>query len=438
MARLVALLVVTLGAAVAAAWLADHPGHAVLRWEGWEARAPVAVLAALVVLFAAGVVAVALILGWLRRGPGALARRRGAHRREQGYRALSDGLVAVAAGDTGEARRLGRRAAALLADSPIPLLIEAQSAQAAGDEAEATRLFQRMLGAPATEFLALRSLTAQARNAGDLEAALGHARRARALRPKAPWVLNAIAELEAQAGHWREAEAALADAARAKALTRPNVDRRRAALLVAQAREARQAGDAALALERAREAHKRDPGLVPATTLLAELRGAAGKASAALKAIETTWALAPHPDLARLYAAGEADPLARLKRIEKLAQRLPDHLESRLAVAGAAIDAGLWGEARRWLGPLEADRPPARACRLLAAVARGEKGDEAAARTWLERAASDAPDSSWRCGSCRARAEAWAPNCPACGEAGTLAWRGPERAAPKGYGAPSP
>lgn len=424
MARLVLLVVIAAAAAVAAAWLADHPGAAVLRWEGWEARASVAVLALLAVLLAVAAALIALTGSWVRRGPVALARRRGQSRREQGYRALTDGFIAVAAGDARAARRLGRRAASLLRGSPLPLLIEAQSAQAGGDDAEARRLFSRMLDDPETEFLALRSLTAQARNAGDLDAALGYARRAQALRPKAPWVLNAIAELEAQAGHWRAAEAALGEAAQRKALPHDGLDRRRASLLTAEALEARRAGDAATALERARAAHRLAPGLAPTTAILAELDLAEGRIGAAAKAIEATWALAPHPDLARLYVAAESDALARLKRLERLVGRNPDHVESRLAVADAAIAAGLWGEARRWLRPLETGRTPARACRLMAAIELGENNDAAAARAWLERAAaSGAPHPTWQCEACRAIRDSWSAACPSCGATGTLEWR---------------
>jgi len=422
MARLIGLLVLVVASALGAAWLADHPGQAVLRWQGWEVRASVAVLAVVAIAILVLALGADRLVGGLRRGPGALAQRRGLKRREQGYRALSDGLVAVAAGDTSAARQLGRRAAVLLDGSPLPLLIEAQSAQAAGDEAEAKRLYERMLASPETEFLALRGLTVQASNAGNVAGALDYVRRARALRPKAPWVLNAIAELEAKAGHWREAETALAEAAGGKSLARADLDHRKAELAVAVAREARAAGDVARAMERAHEAHRHDPGLIPAAVLLAELQDATGKQAAMAKTIEATWARAPHPDLARLYLKGEGDALARLKRMERLAARNPEHEETRIAVAEAALDAGLWGEARRWLAPLDGPATPARACRLFAAIERGEKGNAAADRAWRARADA-APDAAWACRACGTAAGAWAPNCPACGRAGTLAWR---------------
>lgn len=430
MARLIALIVLVGALAVAAAWLADHPGAAVLRWQGWEARASVAVLGGLVLLALASFIVVGRLWGWARHGLGAAGRGRDARRRERGFRVLGDGLIAVAAGDARAARRLGRQAAGLLGGSSLPLLIEAQAAQSTGDEAEAKRLFERMLARPETEFIALRSLTAQARKAGDVETALGYVRRARAIKPDAPWVLGALAELEARAGHWREAEQAVAEALRVKALPRGAAERQRASLLVAQARDAARDGDAATALARAREAHRLDPALVPAAALLAEQARALGKATLGAKAIETTWTKAPHPDLARLYVAGATDALARLKRLETLATHNPDHVESRIAVAEAAVAAGLWGEARRWLGPLLAGDPPARACRLMAAVERSERRDEAASRGWLERAGAGAPDAAWLCPACGVAAPDWSPHCSACGSPEASAWLARARPVP--------
>ena len=49
-------------------------------------------------------------------------------KRRRGYKALSQGMVAVAAGDAGEAARLARRADGLLNDPPLTLLLSAQAA----------------------------------------------------------------------------------------------------------------------------------------------------------------------------------------------------------------------------------------------------------------------------------------------------------------------
>jgi HemY protein len=429
-ARLALLIGFVLLIAVAAAWLADHQGNAVLRWEGYEARASFAVLLGLFALTVGVLLVGARVWGWIRAGLPRVGHRRDRRRRDRGFKALSDSLIAVAAGDAPAARRLGREAASLLGGSSLPLLIEAQAAQASGDEAAAKALFETMLKGSETEFVALRSLTAQARKAGDHAAALGYVRRARALKPDAPWVLGALAELEAQAGHWQDALEAIEKAVKAKALPRAAADRRRADLLTARAREAARAGDATGALTAARDAHRLAPALIPAAALEAELLQKNGKAAQAAKVIEETWSKAPHPDLADLYVANEKNALARLKRLEALATRNPDHAESRIAVADAAIEAGLWGEARRWLGPLLGADAPARAGRAMAAIEQRERHDEVASRAWLERAASGAPDAAWLCAACGHASPDWAPGCARCGNPEGSVWRDRARPAP--------
>lgn len=431
MVRLVAIVLAATVLGGAAAWLADHPGDLVLTWQGWQVRGPVAALA---------LAALALVLVtwglhglwlWLRRGPGRYVSGRRLRRREQGYRALSEGLVAIAAGDASQARRLARRAGDLLDRAPLTLLLEAQSAQLAGDEATAGQAFRRMLATPETELLALRGLVNQAIKAGDIPAALDHARRARTLRTDSAWALATVAELAARAGAYGEAEAAVAEAERRKLVARDEGERRRAALLTARAREERARGDTQAARDAVREAHKRAPDLVPAAVLAAEMAAAERPGSAA-KVIEETWARAPHPDLAAAYIAGAMDPLARLRALEKLARTNPDHPETRLALASAAVEAALWGEARRHLEPLVAPaaRPNIRACRLMAEIEERERGDGAAARRWLALAATEATDAAWLCGACHAAHATWAPACPTCGAIATLAWRAQTRTLP--------
>lgn len=427
MARILALVFVAGVLGALGAWLADHPGDLRLVWEGWEVRTSVGAL-----LLALGLVVVAVAIVqrlwlWAGRGPGRFVAGRRGSRRERGLRALGQGLVAVAAGDGAEARRLARRARGDLGEGPLTLLLDAQSAQVAGDEGTARAVYQRMLEAPETELFALRSLAQQAAKAGDGVRALELARRARQARPHAPWPLVAVADFALQAGRWGEAEAALGEAVKHKAIARDEGDRRRAVARLAEAREEQAAGRREQALVHAREAHRLAPDLAPAAALLAELLRAEGKAAAAGRAIEETWRLAPHPELARAYANGTTDVLQRLRLIEKLATARSDHPEARIAVAEAAIAAGLWGEARRQLAPLLDGTPSSRVFRLMAEVEEKERGAGAEARAWLLRAATAPSDDGWRCRTCGAAGPSWAPACPACGTVDGLGWGAPPR-----------
>jgi HemY protein len=153
----------------------------------------------------------------------------------------------------------------------------------------------------------------------------------------------------------------------------------------------------------------------------------------AVRTLLTAWRRAPQPDLAKAYGDLFADetPVKRVKRLEHLAAANPNHPESHLAVAEAALAAKLWGEARRHLGAAgasEAD-PSARVCRMMAQVEEGEHDDRAAAQAWLARAArSPVADAAYVCSNCGTESQDWSTLCPNCHEFGSLEWRVPTRA----------
>jgi len=420
----------------AALWIADRPGRVSVVWQEYVVETPlwVAGLAVLALM----VLAALLYRLWraLVRSPGRFGRWRNERRRSRGYRALTRGLVAVAAGDAAGAQRHARRAEVLLDEPPLTLLLNAQAAQLAGDETAARRRFEEMLERPDTAFLGTRGLLVQATKRGDLAEAVELARRAHRLRPDTPWVLATRADLEARAGNWASAELALSDAVRAGALP-PGVDgkRRKAALLVAQSDTAAAEGKADIAQAAAQRAHDTDPGFAPAAARLAAMLRRAGRSGKAVKTLERAWKAAPHPEIARAYALlGETSPdlQGRVKRMKRLNDLKPGHVESRVALAEAALDAHAWGEARRHLrwgiDEAPADGPDRRLLLLMARLEQEEKGDADAARDWAARAARARPEAGWTCTACGSPAEAWAPLCGDCGSFGTISWQAPSTA----------
>ncbi len=74
------------------------------------------------------------------------------------------------------------------------------------------------------------------------------------------------------------------------------------------------------------------------------------------------------------------------------------------------------------------ENPPGRACRLMAEIEDAERGDAAAARQWLLRAAVADPGPVWLCESCGAAAADWRAVCSHCGTFDGLAWSVPRQA----------
>jgi HemY protein len=433
MIRTIFYLLVFSVLAASVAWVADHPGAVSLTWLGYRVDTDVTVLLAALALAGAAAMYLLRALRFLWRAPGTIAHHRREGRRLKGYRALTHGMVAVAAGDAEEARRQARRADILLDEPPLTMLLSAQAAQLNGDEAAAKKYFTTMLDRAETRFLGLRGLIVQARKNGDTRGALDLARRARELRPKTAWVLTTLYELEVRTGDWLAAESTAHLASRTHAMTAAESARNRAVALFQASIAVEASGDKAAALRAARKAVDLDPAFIPAAARAAGLYASAGKHRRARRLVEETWSIAPHPDLARAYLAlgAEQDPLGRLMRIQRLVARRPADPESHLALAEAALEARLWGEARRALEALAASAdggPTARACRLWAALEEAEHGDGAAARAWLARAAMAVPDPAWTCDLCGAAHAAWTPLCQRCGAYDKLRWRSPAHA----------
>jgi len=442
--RVLGMLAVVALVAAGAVYLADRPGSVAIEWNGFSAHPTVPkLMLAMLVLFLA-----LAALWWLLRlligTPGGLLRRRRERRRRAGYRALTQGMVAVAAGDAEEARRFARKAEALLAEPPLTLLLQAQSAQLDGDETAAHDYFVAMLERPETEFLGVRGLFMQALRGGDEMGALPLAERAHRLKPKAPWALRQLAELQARAGQWQAAEKTLGHAVKRKALPHPDGKRFEAALLLERSRAAASAGDARGAMALAARAQETDLDFAPAATWRATLLRDAGRKRRAARAIEAAWRRAPEPALAAVYRtlAPDQSAMAVLKGMQKLAVANLDHLESLLQVAEASLRARLWGEARRHLLKTGIEVAPgpgsARACRLMAEVEESERGDGAAARQWLARAAAAATSEfTYVCASCGAESTEWLALCPVCRSFARISWQQPTRASRRQLAAPT-
>ena len=423
--------IVLIGVIVAVAFeFADEPGAVSLHWQGWRIDTTVAFL--VLCTTALAVAAALLYRVWVATWhvPKRWLAFRRTQRRERGYKALTEGMVAVAAGDAAGALRHAKRADGLLGDPPLTMLLSAQAAQLNGEDAAARGYFDRMLERPETAFLGLRGLLMQAQRDGDEAAALGYARRAYELRPKTPWVLTTLFDLQVRHGDWSGARVTLEEAVRQRAMTAEEGREKRVVVLLGCSGEAGEAGSASAAMTHARKAHDLAGEFLPATLRLVGLLIGQGKRRPASRIIHNAWARAPHPELARLYLSmfEAEEPIKRVHRIERLASFNPDHVESHVALAEAALAAGLWGDARSRLAEAAGAQPSAWVCRLMAELEEAENGDIEAARAWLLKAARAEPDPSWMCTSCGSPWIHWSPICGKCETLGALDWRTPERA----------
>ncbi|MDO8607827.1 MAG: heme biosynthesis HemY N-terminal domain-containing protein [Phaeospirillum sp.] len=425
MRRLLGFLSLTALVVAGAVWLADRPGEVVIHWQGWRVDTTVPVLLAALVV----VLVLLSVVGRLGRlifgAPGRVLDARRASRTRKGYVALSDGLAAVASGDSRQAARLAHKADKLLKDRSVTGLLTVQAAQMTGDADQLRARYQAMTERPETAFLGLKGLMELALKQGDRLSARDFAARALVAQPGADGLAATLFDLQMETGQLAEAELTLSVARRHAALPPADLARRRALALFARAEAAEAAGERTAALTLALDARDAEPGFVPAVALAAEIYRHKGKERKAASLLQSAFRVAPHPELVAEWAAlgGTDTSLERVKRMQRLVEVNPAAPDGHLALAEAALDAKLWGQARTHLDKVMAQRPSPRVLNLLARLERDEKRDEPAALAWLAKAGDVRPEPAWTCGGCGRTALAFAVCCPACAVPGRMEWK---------------
>ena len=405
------------------AWLADRPGTLTMRWLGREIEMPFVVGVAL-----ACIAVIALWFLWslfrrLWRSPQAVGQYRQFRKNRKGYDSLSRGIIAAGAGDAAAAAKHAHIAGNALSDEPLVNVLAAQAAQLKGDRASVKRIFEAMTKSPDTEALGLRGLFADARQAGDIAAAKGHAERALKLNPRLAWASSAVLHLQSASKDWPAAAATLVQQAKSGLLPAGEANAKQAAMLAAQSL-ALEDKDRARALDLASRAHKLDPALVPAALVAARALIAEGSPRKAAKILRDTWNRSPHPDIAEVLAhlkPGDG-PDARFERVRDLVNEQAGGLEGAIALARAAVKAQRWDVARKALLPQLDGKPQARICALMADIEEAQ-GDKGRAREWLARAVKAPRDPIWV--SDGVASPRWTPVSPVSGEIVPCEWKSP-------------
>jgi HemY protein len=389
-----------------------------------------AVLGAVVLLLAVWLLfkVVGLLVATLRFLNGdetAISRYFNRRSERKGYEALAEGMMALAAGEGRLAIRKAERAEKYLKRPELTKLVVAQGAEMVGDRQLATDTFKALVQDNRTRFVGVRGLMKQKLAAGETETAMKLAEKAMAIRPANGEVQTTLLQLQAQHENWAGARATLAQTLKSGNLPRDVHQRRDAVLALAHARDAMAAGKVAEATRSATEANRMAPGLVPAAVMAARLAIAEGQAKQAAKILRKAWDAEPHPDIAAAFAeiAPGESPADRIKRFRPLIAKHANHPEAKLLEAELQIAAEDFPAARRALGDLAETKPTARSLTIMAAIERGEGGEDKIVRAWLAKAVTASRGTQWVCGNCGHVHADWRPLCENCESFDSLSWQ---------------
>lgn len=431
----VVLFVVIIAALALGAGLLSETGQALrIIVAGWEFTiGPVQAVVLGVVLFVAVWLALKVLglLGatfrFLNGDETAISRYFDRNRERKGYRALSEGMMALASGEPRLALTRAQNAERLLGKPELTTLLVAQAAEAAGDHRRATEAYKVLLKDDATRFVGVRGLLQQKLAEGDREVALKLAEKAFELRPKHAETQDILLKLQSDAGDWSGARATLGAKLRAGALPKDVYRRRDAVLALQQARTVMDEEASIEAREAAIEANRLSPDLIPAAAMAARGYLAKGDRKNATRVLKKAWEVLPHPDLAAAFAEIEPDetPQDRLKRFRTLTNARPDADESKMLLAELLVAAEDFPAARRALDDVATRAPTQRSLAILAAIARGEGAEDSIVRDLVARAIAAPRGPQWVCDKCHAIHDGWQPVCDNCGSFDTLSWKTP-------------
>ena len=421
-------------ATVGAGLLIDSGSALRLSYGGWELT--LGPLQALIVgllllvavwLFVKAVGLLFAVLRFLNGDETAISRYFDRNRTVRGYQALSDGMVALAAGEGRLALIKAQRAASYLDHPELTNLLVAQAAEAAGDKTKAEVAYKAMLAEPRTRFVGIRGLLKQKLADGDTETALKLAQKAFELKPRHAESQSILLKLQSDSADWKGARSTLGAQLKSGALPK-EVYRRRDAVMALQEAKGVFAEDASIeAREAAIAANKLSPDLIPAATMAARSYLQRNDKKNAVRVLKKAWEAKAHPDIAAAFAEIEPEetPAQRVKRFRVLTAINPANPETQQLLAELLIAAEDFPGARRALGELPVKHPTQRSVALMAAIERGEGSDDATVRAWLAKALSSPRGPQWCCDKCQAIHSAWGPVCENCGGFDTLSWREP-------------
>jgi HemY protein len=429
-------------AALIATVLPEGMGTLRIAFAGWEfTLGPIQTIVAAAALFVAIWLLLRVLglitatLHFLNGDETAISRYFDRNRERKGFEALSEGVLALASGESRVAMAKAAKAERYLGRPELTDLLSAQAAEMAGDGKTAGEIYKRLLSDDRTRFVGIRGLMRQKMAEGDTETALKLAEKAFALKPRHPEVQDALLKLQAGAKDWKGARTVLGAKAKQGLIPR-DVHRRRDAVLALQEAKGIISDSASVeAREAAIAANRASPDLIPAAVMAADSYIAQGKPRYAERVLKKAWEAQPHPDLAAAFAriAPDESPAKRRRRFETLLKIRPDQEEAKLLSAELAIADEDFPGARRAMGDLAETHPTARALTIMAAIDRGEGADDAVVRGWLARALTASRGPQWCCDNCQNIQAEWGPVCDNCGGFDTLTWR-----EPPGGGVPMP
>lgn len=419
-------IVVVLALGIGFAWLADRPGEMLINWQGQQIELSLMTAVSFIVALIASMMFIWWVIRVVLTSPEIMSKYFKSRKKDRGYKALSEGLIAAGSGDATLAKKLTKQSKSLLDDESEPLirLLDVQTAMIDGRDDDARKALQKMADTPETATLGLRGLYLEAKRLGAGEAARQYAKKAADQAPHLSWASDAAIEYSSQDNDWDDAIRRL-EKQRTSGVITADIAKRKMAVLLAGRALSHTDGQLSEISNDGLAALKLSPDFVPAAIIAAKALFRQDSLRKGSKILEKVWKVAPHPQVADAYVHARVGDTAgdRLKRAKKLDALRTNHVESLLIVAKAALESRDFTTAREKTETAARLEPRESMYLLLADIEEAETGDQGRVRHWLAHAMRAEKDPQWTADGYIS--ENWAPISPVTGKLDAFEWKVP-------------
>jgi HemY protein len=426
MIRLLFILLIVAGLTTAMLWFSDNDGSVIMEWMGYRIQTSVSILTLTLLMFCVLFTVSVQFFFWCINTPKRLKRSLEDHKKKKGMEAVTQGFVAIASGDSKEARHYTSRAESFLGKHILTRLLSVQTAQLEGDVDTMRAEYTAMLEHDETELIAIKGLLVQARQDKDWDKAAFLAEKLEKMRPNAEWILPILLDCYKRTRQWKKASETLNRTHKNHLIDENSYRHLSAVLHLAEASYA-PPNELLTLTDLYATAYKRDQLCVPAVLQYAAHLRVLEEPRKAKRILEQCWDKTQHPHLldAFLELHEDLSHEKRFRLMEKIVNQHPDQVEGRLLVARLALQASQLDQASHHAHAAIATRETVGGCRTIAAILKQERASAEEIENWLRRAEHALPDPAWRCTSCNHTVQSWHHECPSCRGFDTLNWYAP-------------
>ena len=371
-------------------WLVDHPGTITVSWLDYEITTSVAVLLAFIAFIFLVVYILRipfLFVRWIRRS---LIRQK-QKRREN---IMLQVLNAIAAKDENAGKTLIKRIdKTFSSNTSLNLLLKALLNPT-------PEVFQKLSESQETELAGWKGLIDIEQKNGNLTAALSLCEKALDKYKNIPWLIQKTLQLQTLTENWEHALKTLHLSRKLNVFSDLCYKTQEATLL--------------LKLDKPLEAFNIAPWLPQAA-----LDASKAYPKKAPRILTFAWEKKPSWEVYKAYTNlfSKEDALSRYKKIEKFVAKHPGNKITYLALADSALQAKLWGQAKKELDDyLAAYTLTMPVATMMAFYEQEAHHNTKEAQKWVDKMKIAEPLNSFSCSKCAYTSDVWSPTCPICNE----------------------